>query len=109
MTDRVAFSAHHRGLLQLEREAEVVENERLLQQCSDAELVARGAALLRLQVADLEPGFGGRLHAVLRPSRGGDLLSIFFSAVNQAPKDFRSASHRLVRSRHCRRSILKLL
>lgn len=73
MTDRVAFSAHHRGLLQLEREAEVVENERLLQQCSDAELVARGAALLRLQVADLEPGFGGRLHAVLRPSRGGDL------------------------------------
>ena len=36
-------------------------------------LVARGAALLRLQVADLEPGFGGRLHAVLRPSRGGDL------------------------------------
>ena len=73
MTDRVAFSAHHRGLLQLEREAEVVENERLLQQCSDAELVARGAALLRLQVADLEPGFGGRLHATLRPTRGGEL------------------------------------
>ena len=73
MTDRVAFAAHHRSLLQLEREAEVAENERLLQQCSDAELVARGATLLRLEVADLEPGFGGRLHATLRPTRGGEL------------------------------------
>ena len=35
-----------------------------------AELAARGTTLLRLEVADLEPGFGGRLHAVLRPSRG---------------------------------------
>ena len=73
MTDRAAFAAHHRSLLQLEREAEVAENERLLQQCSDAELVARGATLLRLEVADLEPGFGGRLHATLRPTRGGEL------------------------------------
>ena len=54
-------------------ELSVAENERLLKQCSDAELVARGATLLRLEVADLEPGFGGRLHATLRPTRGGEL------------------------------------
>ncbi|MCK5940550.1 MAG: AAA family ATPase, partial [Planctomycetes bacterium] len=70
---RVEFAARHRRLLQLERDAEIAENERLLRTRSDAELVARGATLLRLEVADLEPGFGGRLHAVLRPSRGGDL------------------------------------
>ncbi|HEB52827.1 MAG TPA: hypothetical protein ENI87_06195 [bacterium] len=71
--DRAAFAAHHRRLLRSERDAEIAEGERLLAQCSDAELVARGTTLLRLTVDDLEPGFGGRLHAVLRPSRGGDL------------------------------------
>lgn len=73
MPDRREFAARHRSLLKLERDAEVAESERVLAGCTDDELVARGAALLRLQVADLEPGFGGRLHAVLRPSRGGDL------------------------------------
>ena len=70
---RRALAAHHRELLRLERDAEVAENERALQASSDAELVARGTTLLRLEVADLEPGFGGRLHADLRPSRGGEL------------------------------------
>lgn len=70
---RTALATRHRHLLQLEREAEIAESERLLETCTDAELVARGATLLRLEVADLEPGFGGRLHALLRPSRGGDL------------------------------------
>ena len=73
MATRADFAAEHRQLLRIERDAEVAESERLLAACSDGELVARGAALLRLEVADLEPGFGGRLHAVLRPSRGGDL------------------------------------
>ena len=73
MVDRREFAAHHRRLLQLERAAEVAEAERVLATCTDQELVARGATLLRLEVADLAPGFGGRLHATLRPSRGGDL------------------------------------
>ncbi|MAD34902.1 MAG: hypothetical protein CMJ88_14250, partial [Planctomycetes bacterium] len=73
MADRREFAAHHRRLLQLERAAEVAEAERVLATCTDQELVARGATLLRLEVADLAPGFGGRLHATLRPSRGGDL------------------------------------
>ncbi|MFK7738872.1 MAG: AAA domain-containing protein [Planctomycetota bacterium] len=72
-TDRGEFASHHRALLRAERAAEVAENERLLQARTDAELVARGTTLLRLEVADLEPGFGGRLHATLRPSRGGEL------------------------------------
>jgi len=73
MADRREFAAHHRRLLQLERAAEVAEAEQVLAACTDQELVARGATLLRLEVADLAPGFGGRLHATLRPSRGGDL------------------------------------
>ena len=73
MSARAEFAARHRGLLQLERAAEIAERERLLRDCSDAELVARGVTLLRMEVADLEPGFAGRLHATLRPSRGGDL------------------------------------
>src|SRR5688572_31346498 len=54
----------------LERDAEIAEAERVLHTRSDAELQARGTSLLRLEVVDLEPGFGGRLHAILRPSRG---------------------------------------
>ena len=73
MSARAEFATRHRGLLQLERAAEIAERERLLRDCSDAELVARGVTLLRMEVADLEPGFAGRLHATLRPSRGGDL------------------------------------
>lgn len=73
MEGRLEFAATHRRLLQLERAAEIEERERLLRDCSDAELVARGSTLLRMEVHDLQPGFGGRLHATLRPSRGGDL------------------------------------
>ncbi|MBM4063456.1 MAG: IGHMBP2 family helicase [Planctomycetes bacterium] len=71
--DRPAFAAAQQRLLQLERQAEIAEAERILRTRSDAELQARGTTLLRLQVADLEPGFGGRLHAVLQPSRAGPL------------------------------------
>lgn len=73
--DRRLFAAEHLRLLQIERQAEVAEAERLLRARSDADLVARGTTLLRLEVVDLEPGFGGRLHAVLRPSRGQGLPS----------------------------------
>lgn len=71
--ERSQFVAEQQRLLQLEREAELAEAERLLQTRSDAELQARGTTLLRLAVADLEPGFGGRLCAILQPSRGGPL------------------------------------
>lgn len=67
--DRRQFAAEQLRLLQIEREAEIAEAERLLRGRSDAELQARGTTLLRLEVADLEPGLGGRLHAVLHPSR----------------------------------------
>lgn len=77
--DRRTFLADQQRLLQLERQAEIAESERLLKTRSDAELQARGICLLRLEVADLEPGFGGRLHAVLRNSRGGDLPAHKFS------------------------------
>jgi ATP-dependent RNA/DNA helicase IGHMBP2 len=73
--DRRAFALEHLRLLQLERDAEIAEAQRLLRTRSDADLVARGISLVRLEVVDLEPGFGGRLHAILRPSRGGDLPS----------------------------------
>jgi ATP-dependent RNA/DNA helicase IGHMBP2 len=71
--DRRQFAAEHARLLQVERQAEIEEAERLLRQRSDAELLARGVSLQRLEVADLEPGFGGRLHAVLKPSRTPEL------------------------------------
>jgi len=71
--DRREFLRTHRRLLQLERQAEIDAANELLQTRSDAELQARGSSLQRLQVADLEPGFGGRLLAVLQPSRGGPL------------------------------------
>ncbi len=77
--DRRAFVAEQQRLLLLERRAEIAEAERDLRTRSDAELVARGTALLRLEVADLEPGFGGRLHAVLRPSRAAELPAHRFS------------------------------
>ncbi len=68
--DRRAFATEHLRLLQVERQAEIAEAERLLRTRSDADLLARGIALVRLEVVDLEPGFGGRLHVILRPSRG---------------------------------------
>ncbi len=71
--DRRHFANEHLRLLQLERQAEIAEAERLLRARSDAQLQARGTTLLRLEVVDLEPGFGGRLHAILRPSRGDGL------------------------------------
>lgn len=73
LMDRCHFAAEHQRLLQLERAAEIAEAERLLRARSDAELQARGISLLRLEVVDLEPGFGGRLHVLLRPSRGDGL------------------------------------
>lgn len=71
--DRREFLRTHRRLLQQERQAEIDAANELLQTRSDAELQARGSSLQRLQLADLEPGFGGRLLAVLQPSRGGPL------------------------------------
>ena len=71
--DRRPFATEQLRLLQLERQAEIAEAERLLHARSDAQLQARGITLLRLEVVDLEPGFGGRLHAILRPSRGDGL------------------------------------
>lgn len=73
METRPAFVAAQRRLLALEREAERATASRLLQECSDAELVARGTTLLKLAVADLEPAVGGGVQAVLRPARGGEL------------------------------------
>lgn len=67
------FVAEQLRLLQLERDAEAAEAERLLESRNDQELVARGVCLLKMAVADLEPGLGGRLHAVLRSSRGEEL------------------------------------
>ena len=43
-------------------------------------LSPREVEVLRLLVADLEPGFGGRLHAVLQDSRGGALPAHRFAA-----------------------------
>ncbi len=73
--DRRAFALEHLRLLRLERDAEIAEAERLLRTRTDADLVARGISLVRLEVADLEPGFGGRLHAILRPRQGAELPS----------------------------------
>ncbi|MBK8097082.1 MAG: AAA family ATPase [Planctomycetes bacterium] len=67
------FVAQQQRLLGLEQQAERAQVERLLQQSSDAELQARGVSLVRLIVQDLEPGYGGRLHAILAPSHGGEL------------------------------------
>ncbi|MGE3172752.1 MAG: AAA domain-containing protein [Planctomycetota bacterium] len=71
--DLRAFAQRHRDLLQQERDAEIAQVQRLLAERSEAELEARGVLLRRLQVADLEPGLGGQTHAVLAPSRGGEL------------------------------------
>ncbi|HLQ39135.1 MAG TPA: IGHMBP2 family helicase [Planctomycetota bacterium] len=71
--DLATFVARHVELLQQERDAELAEVRALLATRSEAELEARGVTLRRLAVADLEPGFGGGLHAVLQPSRGGPL------------------------------------
>ncbi len=73
--ERSSFVREQLRLLDLERDAEIESAERQLQLRTDAQLVARGVTLLRLEVADLEPGFGGRLHAILRPSRGQGLPS----------------------------------
>lgn len=76
---RRQFLAQQQRLLQIERQAEIAEAERTLKTRSDAELQARGVCLLRLEVQDLEPGYGGRLHAVLRSSRGLELAAHKFS------------------------------
>lgn len=84
--DRRRFVAEQRRLLDQEQRAEAAAAEARLRTCSDAELVASGDSLLRLEVADLQPGFGGRLCAELRPSRSeqfpahrfgpGDLVAV---------------------------------
>jgi ATP-dependent RNA/DNA helicase IGHMBP2 len=79
MMDRRSFLLEQQRLLQIERQAEIAEGERLLKTRSDVELQARGVSLLRLEVIDLEPGFGGRLHAVLRSSRGEGMAAHKFS------------------------------
>ena len=71
--DLDAFVARHQQLLQQERAAEVAEVQRLLSTRSEQELEERGVLLRRLAVADLEPGLGGAVHAILQPSRGGRL------------------------------------
>lgn len=72
-TPRPAFAADQRRLLELERAAERETAARQFADRTDAELVAAGTALLRLEVRDLLPGLGGSLQAVLQPSRGGEL------------------------------------
>jgi ATP-dependent RNA/DNA helicase IGHMBP2 len=71
--DRRHFASEQQRLLRLERDAEIAAAEQALRARSDRELVLRGTTLLRLEVADLVPGYGGRLCAVLRPSRGNGL------------------------------------
>ncbi|GDY01591.1 ATPase AAA [Planctomycetota bacterium] len=71
--DLAAFVAHHVQLLQQERLAEVKETQRLFAHRSDAELEARGVMLRKLVVHDMEPGLGGRVHAVLQSNRAGPL------------------------------------
>ncbi len=71
--DLEAFVTRHKELLQQEHAEEIAQQERLLRTKSDAELERRGVLLRRLEVADLEPGLGGALHAILQPSRGGSL------------------------------------
>ncbi|MFO1054453.1 MAG: IGHMBP2 family helicase [Planctomycetota bacterium] len=67
------FVEKHIRLLEQERQAEIDEAVQLARELPEDELERRGVMLRRLVVADLEPGFGGRLLAVLEPSRGGDL------------------------------------
>lgn len=71
--DLDAFVARHLQLLATERQAEVAQVQQLWATRPADELAARGVLLRRLAVADLEPGLGGALLAVLRPSRGGPL------------------------------------
>ncbi|MCR9245304.1 MAG: AAA domain-containing protein [bacterium] len=70
---RPEFAARQRELLALEQQAERAASERLARERSDAELVARGTTLLRLEVRDLLPGIGGALQAVLASSRDATL------------------------------------
>ncbi|MBI4584823.1 MAG: IGHMBP2 family helicase [Planctomycetes bacterium] len=60
-------------LLELERQAEIEEAERLQAAFSAHELEKRGWCLARLKIADQFTGPGGRAAVVLEPSRGGDL------------------------------------
>jgi ATP-dependent RNA/DNA helicase IGHMBP2 len=71
--DLAAFARQHAELLELERRAELAEVEQLLRTRTETELEARGVLLRKLVAQDLEPGFGGRLHAVLQRSRGDEL------------------------------------
>lgn len=104
--DPVAFASLHQRLLQQERAAEIAETERQMRAQSEAELEAQGVLLRRLEVADLEPGLGGALHAHLRPSRGGPLPSHRFAPGDVVALDdgsetnARTATVASVRSEH---------
>ena len=62
-------------LLQMEREAEVAEKERRLESKGIGELVAKGVALVRLQVDDISTGLGGRALVKLLPQHAVHGLS----------------------------------
>ena len=66
-------------LLELERQAEVEETQRLRASLSAGELERRGVALLRLVVVDCGYGLGGRRLLTLGPSSARDLPANRFS------------------------------
>ncbi|MGA0870732.1 MAG: AAA domain-containing protein, partial [Planctomycetota bacterium] len=74
------FIRRQLDLLELEREAEIEEVERLRSELSDAELERRGLTLRRLTLRDTDVGLGGRSLLVLEPSRGGELPAHRFAS-----------------------------
>jgi ATP-dependent RNA/DNA helicase IGHMBP2 len=74
------FIRRQLDLLELEREAEIEEVERLRAELSDAELERRGLTLRRLTLRDTDVGLGGRSLLVLEPSRGGELPAHRFAS-----------------------------
>ncbi|MGA1525802.1 MAG: AAA domain-containing protein, partial [Planctomycetota bacterium] len=67
-------------LLELEREAEIQEVERLRAELADVELERRGLTLRRLTLRDTDVGLGGRTLLVLEPSKGGELPAHRFAS-----------------------------
>jgi len=67
-------------LLEMEREAEIEEVERLRAELPDVELERRGLTLRRLTLRDVDVGLGGRTLLILEPSRGGELPAHRFAS-----------------------------
>lgn len=67
------FARRTLGLLDLEREAEVAEARKLLEQLPEEIQQARGVALFRLEVTEEGSGYGGRTVWSLGPRRGTQL------------------------------------